>query len=158
MASKVSGLLAIFLVLVGVFQGLEARANPEADAEPEAEADPEANPDADPDAQYGSGSYVDVADENGGQGYYPGDQNGGQGYYPGGGSYPPNPGMPGGQGYNPGLSGGQGYNPGGGQGYSPGGSTCPRDQFCGMDTENCCLGGQKCFNYYEQVCENVRLL
>lgn len=20
-----------------------------------------------------------------------------------------------------------------------------------MDTENCCLGGQKCFNYYEQV-------
>jgi len=254
MASKVSGLLAIFLVLVGVFQGLEARANPEADAEPEAEAEAEANPDADPDAQYGSGSYVDVADENGGQGYYPGgqnggqgyypggqnggqgyypgDQNGGQGYYPGGGSYPPNPGMPGGnggglpppyapiqpgrpsdfvplepgggfqdpdfgrpgdfqdpgfsrpaiarpieqpdfitpvygsggrypggsggQGYNPGLSGGQGYNPGGGQGYNPGGSTCPRDQCCGMDTENCCLGGQKCFNYYEQVCENVR--
>merc|ERR1711962_361693 len=87
MASKVSGLLAIFLVLVGVFQGLEARANPEADAEPEAEADPEANPDADPDAQYGSGSYVDVADENGGQGYYPGER-----------SYPPNPGMPGGNG------------------------------------------------------------
>merc|ERR1712180_250915 len=39
---------------------------------------------------------------------------------------------------------------------NPGGSTCPRDQCCGMDTENCCLGGQKCFNYYEQVCENVR--
>ena len=72
--------MAIFLVLVGVFQGLEARANPEADAEPEAEAEAEANPDADPDAQYGSGSYVDVADENGGQGYYPGEQNGGQGY------------------------------------------------------------------------------
>merc|ERR1712180_63303 len=121
MASKVSGLLAIFLFLFGVFQGLEARANPEADAEPEAEAEAEANPDADPDAQYGSGSYVDVADENGGQGYYPGgqnggqgyypgNQNGGQGYYPGGGSYPPNPGMPGAMGYNPGLSGGQGYN------------------------------------------------
>merc|ERR1711962_1165414 len=79
MASKVSGLLAIFLVLVVVFQGLEARANPEADAEPEAEAEAEAeaNPDADPDAQYGSGSYVDVADDNGGQGYYPGGQNGG---------------------------------------------------------------------------------
>merc|ERR1712180_190907 len=98
MASKVSGLLAIFLVLVGVFQGLEARANAEA------------NPDADPDAQYGSGSYVDVADENGGQGYYPGGQNGGQGYYPGG------------------QNGGQGYYPGdqnGGQGYYPGGDSYP---------------------------------
>ena len=105
---QVSGLLAIFLVLVVVFQGLEARANPEADAEPEAEA--EANPDADPDAQYGSGSYVDVADENGGQGYYPGEQNGGQGYYPGG------------------QNGGQGYYPGdqnGGQGYYPGGDSYP---------------------------------
>ena len=69
---------------------------------------------------------------------------GGQGY---------NPGASGGQGYNPGGGGGQGYYPGGegGQGYNPGGSTCPRDQCCGMDTENCCLGGQKCFNYYEQV-------
>ena len=107
-AHQVSGLLAIFLlVLVGVFQGLEARANPEADAEPEAEA----NPDADPDAQYGSGSYVDVADENGGQGYYPGEQNGGQGYYPGG--------QNGGQGYYPGdQNGGQGYYPGGGS-YPP---------------------------------------
>ena len=56
---QVSGLLAIFLVLVGVFQGLEARANPEADAEPEAEA--EANPDADPDAQYGLLGYLGTA-------------------------------------------------------------------------------------------------
>merc|ERR1712180_424025 len=202
MASKVSGLLAIFLVLVGVFHGLEARANPEADAEPEAEADPEANPDADPDAQYGGGSYPPIPGMPGGNGgglpppyapIQPGRPSDFVPLEPGGGFQDPDfgrpgdfqdpgfsrpaiarpieqpdfitpvygsggryPGGSGGQGYNPGLNGGQGYNPGGGQGYNPGGSTCPRDQCCGMDTENCCLGGQKCFNYYEQVCENVR--
>jgi len=244
MATKVRGLLAI-LLLLGVFHGLEARANPEADAdaEAEAEAEGEADAEADPDAQY-YGSGYNPGGENGGQGYFPGEQNGGQGYYPGGqnggqgyypgmpggngGGLPPayapiqsgrpsdfvpvEPGRPGnsfddpgfgrpggfqdpgfsrpaiarplerpdfitpvyggqaspyipldisqsgGSGIYPGGSGGQGYNPGvgGGQGYNPGGSSCPRDQCCGMDTENCCLGGQKCFNYYEQVCENVR--
>ena len=29
------------------------------------------------------------------------------------------------------------------------------DQCCGMVGEGCCQGGQQCYTYYENVCENV---
>ena len=29
------------------------------------------------------------------------------------------------------------------------------DQCCGMAHEGCCAGGQQCYTYYENVCENV---
>ena len=29
------------------------------------------------------------------------------------------------------------------------------DQCCGMANEGCCMAGQQCYTYYENVCENV---
>ena len=29
------------------------------------------------------------------------------------------------------------------------------DSCCGMSQEGCCMGGQQCYTYYENVCENV---
>jgi hypothetical protein len=29
------------------------------------------------------------------------------------------------------------------------------DTCCGMSQEGCCMGGQQCYTYYENVCENV---
>ena len=29
------------------------------------------------------------------------------------------------------------------------------DTCCGMSNEGCCMGGQQCYTYYENVCENV---
>lgn len=100
----------------------------------------------------------------GGSGYNPG--GGGSGYNPGFGNYMPleepggfitpvySPG--GGGGFNPGdITGGSGYNPGGGgQGVNTGGK-CASDQCCGMADNNCCLGGQQCYTYYEQECQRV---
>jgi len=69
------------------------------------------------------------------------------------------------EGFNPGdVSGGSVYNPGrggqgfypGGQGFNPGpGGQCASDQCCGMADNNCCLGGQQCYTYYEQECQRV---
>jgi len=57
------------------------------------------------------------------------------------------------------VSGGSGYNPGGGgQGFfsgGGGGGDCAGDQCCGMADNNCCLGGQQCYTYYEQECQRV---
>ena len=53
------------------------------------------------------------------------------------------------------LGGGNGYN----NMYNPETAGCPNvnmmDECCGMNTEGCCLGGQKCYTYYERQCENV---
>ena len=29
------------------------------------------------------------------------------------------------------------------------------DQCCGMANDGCCMAGQQCYTYYENVCENV---
>ena len=29
------------------------------------------------------------------------------------------------------------------------------DQCCGMANEGCCMGGQQCYTYYENVCERT---
>jgi len=115
---------------------------------------------------------------NGGSGFNPGG-NGGSGYNPGWGNYLPVQDTSGGfitpvyggntgGGFNPGdVSGGTGFNPGslvqpaplpypGGQGFNPGtGGACASDQCCGMADNNCCLGGQQCYTYYEQECTRV---
>ena len=53
------------------------------------------------------------------------------------------------------LDGSNGYN----NMYNPETDGCPNvnmmDECCGMNTEGCCLGGQKCYTYYERQCENV---
>ena len=53
------------------------------------------------------------------------------------------------------LDGSNGYN----NMYNPETDGCPNvnmmDECCGMNSEGCCLGGQKCYTYYERQCENV---
>jgi hypothetical protein len=59
--------------------------------------------------------------------------------------------------YNPygQVAGGGGFNVGG----DPETAGCPNvnmmDECCGMSQEGCCMGGQKCYTYYERQCENV---
>ena len=51
----------------------------------------------------------------------------------------------------------------GGAGFNPGVEEaeggCPNNKMmsecCGMSQEGCCMGGQKCYTYYERECENV---
>ena len=31
------------------------------------------------------------------------------------------------------------------------------DSCCGMSDEGCCVGGQQCYTYYENICENVNV-